>query len=354
MEATISAISAGERPLAALLERAAVVHPEGVERARRELEVTLHATRASAIGELAWRASCLTPLRCPVEVAVTSARAELRTVVDVVAPEGDRRTALDTAIELAGRFGAAGLTPRSLAAIRAHQRGIPLRFGAWLGSRHEAAGTRHKVYVETGSDADAWRLVDSLAPDARRVLSNVGPIRFLGLPLDGSGDVEVYVRPPLLDDQLLGACLGRAGLGRFAEPMSAAMTGGRPNGLGGRNHGLSVSVKDGVVAAVAGFTFARQRHRLDHRVRTAVLARAIAERWPSLDLYECISRPLAAPRPMGRPVHTVLSEVAAAGAEHLEHHIGLAPPASWQADAVHTSGPIGPATSPYESEGVRS
>src|SRR5687768_6043816 len=115
MDATLAAraTATGERPLAALLNRAATVHPAQAERARRELDVTLEATRTSQIGELAWRASCLTPSRYPVEVAVTSASAELRTVVDVVAPEGDRRAALTTALELAGAFGSPGLPPET-------------------------------------------------------------------------------------------------------------------------------------------------------------------------------------------------------------------------------------------------
>lgn len=355
MDATIAATATGERPLAALLERATIAHPALADRARRELDATLEATRTSQIGDLAWRASCLTPSRYPVEVAVTSARAELRTVVDVVAPEGDRRAAFDTALELADEFGAPGLPPETRNAIQAHQRGIPLRFGAWLGSRHESTKTRHKVYVETGTNADAWRLVDVLAPDARRVLSNLGPIRFLGLPLDGSDGVEVYIRPPELDDDLFGACLGRAGLGRFAPQLSAAMAGGgTATALRGRNHGVSVFATGGAVVAVAGFTFAHQRYRHDHRVRDAILARAAAERWPSLDLYESVSRPLAAPLPMGRPVHTALSVVAAAGADALEHHIGLAPPDPRRATTARTSGPTGPATTDDDGMGVRS
>ena len=326
MDATIATTATGEQPLVELLERAGVAHPVLVDRARRELEVTLRATRASKIGELAWRASCLTPSRYPVEVAVTSARAELRTVVDVVAPEGDRGTAFATALDLADSLGAPGLPPDARRLIDAHQRGLPLRFGAWLGSRHDLAGTRHKVYVETGAQADAWRLVDELAPDARRVLSDLGPIRMLGLPLDGSGSVEVYVRPSELHAETLGACLGRAGLEHFAARMSAAMAGGTAAELRGRNHVVSAFVRGGAVVAVAGFTFAHQRHRHDRRVRDRMLDLAVTERWPSLGLYESVSRPLAAPRPMRRPLHTALSEVATRGADTLEHHIGLAPP----------------------------
>lgn len=360
MEATIASrrtatpAAASERPLVALLDRAATVHPDQAERARRELAVTLGATRTSRIGALAWRASCLTPSRYPVEIAVTSVRAELRTVVDVMAPEGDRGAALATALDLAGAFGAPGLPPETLRAIVAHQHGLPLRFGAWLGSRHEAARTRHKVYVETGEPADAWRLVDLLAPDARRVLSNLGPIRFLGLPLDGSDGVEVYIRPPELDEHLFGACLGRAGLGSLARQMSAAMAGGSPSALSGRNHGVSASFTGGAVAAVAGFTFAHHRHRNDSRVRRAVLSRAAQERWPSLELYESVSRPLTAPRPMGRPVHTAFSVVAMTGADALEHHIGLAPPDLRQTTGPRTSGPTGPTTTADDGMGVRS
>ena len=211
-----------------------------------------------------------------------------------------------------------------------HQRTLVLRFGAWLSSRHDGPSTRHKLYAEVAADrSDAWALVDRLAPDARRVLGGVGPVRFLGMPLDGSAGIEVYVRPPTLDPLLLAGVLGKAGLGLGAERINAAMSGGGEHShraFDGPNHGVSASIgDDGKVVAVAAFTFAHHRWGRDHSVRRRVLEIATAEAWPSAELYAQLSAPLAIPTPLKRPYHVALSEVMSTGRETVEHHVSLAP-----------------------------
>ena len=323
-------VAVGERFLIEALDRAADVAPAAVDAARRELDDSLAATRRSALGELAWSASALTPSRFPVEIAVTSASPELRTTVEVVAPEDDKAAALGRAIELAEQFGAVGLVASHRLAMERHQRALVLRFGAWLSSRHNAGSTRHKLYAEVAADrSDAWALVDRLAPAARRVLGGVGPVRFLGMPLDGSAGIEVYVRPPTLDPFLLAAVLGRAGLRHGAERLNAAMSGTAEQsdrGFDGPNHGVSVSIgDDGNVVAVAAFTFAHHRWGRDHRVRRRILELATAEVWPSADLYARLSAPLAVATPLIRPYHVALSEVMSTARDAVEHHVSLAP-----------------------------
>ncbi|WP_345547235.1 hypothetical protein, partial [Microbacterium jejuense] len=256
----------------------------------------------------------------------TSARAELRTVVDIIAPEADRRGALDEVVDRAARFGAVRPTDAVTAALRAHQAAGAPRFGAWLGSRHTAVATRHKLYAELSPDpGEAWRMLDLLIPRAREVLGGLGAVRFVGMPLDGSGAVEVYVRPRWLDADLLAVTLARAGMAEATSGLVAAMGAGDREGPTGRNHGLSATFAGDDVTAVAGFTFAHHRYRRDHRVRAAVLEQAVREDWPSRELYAAASLPLAVPRLPGRPLHTALSDVALA-AGGLEHHVGLAPP----------------------------
>lgn len=376
----------------AALDRIAGVAPRQVARARAELDVSLRATRASALGPLAWQASRLTPCGFPVELAFSSANDELRTVVEVVAPEADRKLALPAALDFAGGHGSVGLATGADRLLAAHQAALPfLRFGAWLGSRHPAdppparsgdavaiggrspaaARTRHKVYVETSPDSGAaWRLVDALAPAARPVLGGLGAVRFVGLALDGSDRVEVYLRPHLIDDQQLTACLGRGGVGDLAPQVVAAL--GGPSGdhphrrLLTRNLALSVAVVDGAVSAVAGFGFAHHRYGTDDSVRTAVLADAAATRWPSIEMYAAASAPCARtqshrcaasapnatgyrrngrPHPATRPVHGALSVVATTSGV-VEHHVGLAPP---RADPP-ISTPLNPTSEPVQHD----
>ncbi|WP_243077351.1 hypothetical protein [Microbacterium sp. SS28] len=324
--ATLAPTATAERRILELLDRVGEVRPAPAERARVELDVSLARMRGSAVGGLAWESSCLTPTRYPVEFAVTSATDELRTVVDVLAPEDDRRTALDEADRIAQRFGSAGLAPETADALRRHQHGMRLRFGAWLGSRHAAAATTHKLYVEVDPDPErARRLLDTLAPEAWRVLGGAGPVRFVGIGLAGTRAVELYARPPYVDGDLLRVLAARGGMPQLAEPLAHAALGPGEAGSG-RNIPVSVATADGRITAIAAFAFAHQRLRRDHRVRASVLARAEAQHWASAEVYAAASLPLADPAPMRRPFHTALSEIAVHGGHEIIHHVGMAPP----------------------------
>lgn len=321
--AILAAPVTGEARIAALIDRVALVRPAQAARAQAELEIALSALRRSVTGDLAWESSCLTPCRYPVEVAVTSATDELRTVVDVLAPEDDRRTALRAAEAVASAFGSPGLAADVADLLQRHQQGFAPRYGAWLGSRHTAEATRHKLYVEL-DPRGARDVVEALAPEAWRALGGAGAVRFLGIGLGDSPAVEVYARPFHTDGDLLRVLAARAGLAELADPLARATVG---DGSGeGRNHAVSVAAAGGRITAVAAFTFAHQRLGRDHRVRDGVLRQARAERWACTDLYAAVSSPLAAPEPMVRPFHTALSEVAATGAPGIVHHVGLAPP----------------------------
>ncbi len=323
---TLAPTPTAESRIADLLDRVARVHPAHSARARSELEVSLAGLRHSVIGALAWESSCLTPSRYPIEVAITSATDELRTVVDVIAPEDDRRTALDRADAIARRFGSPGLSDETAELIRRHQHPLSLRFGAWLGSRHTAGTSTHKLYVEVDSDpARARALVAAIAPDAWRVLGGAGPVRFIGIGLDHRDAIELYARPHFVDGDLLRVLAARAGMPHLADGLAAA-TVGADDSRAGRNHGVSVATAKGRIVAVAAFTFAHQRLRRDHRVRKSVLTQARAEGWPSAQLYAAASLPLWSAVPLTRPLHTALSEVAIVGSDRIVHQVGMAPP----------------------------
>lgn len=317
--------SAAELRIADLLDRIAQVRPHHAARARNELDTSLTGLRSSGTKELAWESSCLTPSRFPLEFAVTSTTDELRTVVDVIAPEADRGTALESADRIARNFGSSGLTPGTADLLHRHQQRIALRFGAWLGSRHTPSTTTHKVYAEVDRDPERVRsLIEALAPEAWRVLGGAGAVRFVGITLDGPCTVELYARPTYTDANLLRVLAARAGIAELAGPLASGI---RPEGKGtGRNHGVSVASAEGRITAVAVFDFAHQRLGRDHHVRERVLTQAQTECWPSADLYAAASAPLAQVSSLMRPFHTALSEVAVIGADAVVHHVGLAPP----------------------------
>ncbi len=322
------------RSLDAALDRLSLVAAETAATARAELAVSLEPLRNSTPDQRAWSASRLTARGFPVELAVTSASAELRTVVEVVPPEADRRQAFPTALRLAERFGSDSWCRKTERLLEEHQAEFAPRFGAWLGSRHHNHATRHKVYVEVSPDQQrVWALIDHLAPEARHVIGGIGSVRFIGLRLDRPQAVELYLRPPRLRAEQFRVCLVRAGLTERAEATLEAMAidSGRSQPI----DGLSLSADQNEIKAIAGFTFAHRRHGSDGCVRRAVSARAADERWASADIYAALVEPIPEqlPMPSNRPLrpreppfHTVLSEVAAVGSASIEHHVGLAPP----------------------------
>lgn len=326
MTTTLVPAATEERRVLDLLDRVAEVRPAHAARARTELAATLAAIRGSAVGALAWESSCLTPSRYPVEFAVTSASDEMRTVVDVIAPEDDRRTALTRADGYGRLFGSAGLPPETAELLRRHQHGMVLRYGAWLGSRHTATASTHKLYVEVDADPTRSRaLREALAPEAWRVLAGLGPVRLIGVGLGAERAVELYARPHFVDGDVLRVFASRAGMAGSAESLVRAAIG--PTGEGsGRNIALSVAAIGGRITAIAAFASAHRRHRRDHRAREHVLELARREEWRSADVYAAASRPLARPVPLVRPFHTALSEVAVMGSSAIVHHVGMAPP----------------------------
>ena len=322
---TLSATSTAADRLADLLRRVAEVRPAQAARARAELEISLAGLRSSAVGELAWESSCLTPNRFPLEFSVTSISDELRTVVDVLAPEAHRGTAIEQADRIARRFGSAGLPTDTAELLCKHQQQFSPRFGAWLGSRHTATGTAHKLYAEVNHDPkNARELIAKLAPEAWEVLGGIGPVHFVGIMLEESAAVELYVRPPRTDRNLVRVLAARAGAPKLAEPLVSNL--GASEDWASTNNVVSVSCAQGRVVAVAVCGFAHQRLGRDHRVRAHVLAQAEAERWPCATLYAAASAPLEQAAPLIRPFHTALSDVAVLGTEKIVHHIGLSPP----------------------------
>ncbi len=109
-----------------------------------------------------WGTSKLSMHGAPVEFAFSSADPGLRYTVEVADPATDPRSRLVRAVD---QISTAGITiPNDiierLARFQHHQ---PLKYGAWVGVRHDADSDRFKLYVETprarAHDADQWSTI---------------------------------------------------------------------------------------------------------------------------------------------------------------------------------------------------
>jgi hypothetical protein len=316
--------------LDAALDRLAGVDPATTARAHTSLRAALGGLAASRLGEAAWTCSQLTPTGYPVELSITSRRAELRWVSEVIAPEDDPATAVDRAEAIAVAHGAMALNRTVRDAIRAGQDGQALRFGAWLGARHgERDGDVRdvwKLYAELPRES-GWRGIPFDLGPAHDILGGIATPRFVGLGLDGTGTTELYARVLPDAEDAVAVAFGRSHLAAFALPLLSRLAAFGARRPAPHNLGLSLVIgSEHQVMALSVFTFARQLFPTDRDARAYLLRTAHEEGWPSVRLYDALTAPLQSPFAVpGALVHGPVSLVTHADGSS-ETHLGLAPP----------------------------
>lgn len=220
---------AGTRPaalaaLAATLSRLVTVAPVGARRAQAVLDGVLAPLARSVWPEIAYRSSRLTPDRSPVELAWTSRDPAVRWTAEVAAPE------VASSARLALAAARASLPDATVAALAGLQRGGPLRYGAWLGGRHDEDGTdRFKVYAEVPPGTDLRLLVD------HHVLRQWGlRWRMVGASPDGSLELYAGIDRPQDVDLLAFEQVTLGSSGRLlaaVRDLTGAPELARPSGL---------------------------------------------------------------------------------------------------------------------------
>ena len=193
-------------PLDRAFARLRPLAPDAVRRALRALGAALDGLRRSCWPEIAWRASGLTNTGYPVELSWSSRDAALRWTAEVAGPEMPEAARLNAAVGVLAGMGVEITLPDWLVP---HPR-RRLRFGAWIGGRHDAARDRYKLYIDmAGADlpADLVQSLNHWAVPARILWRMAG--------LDGAGGgMEFYGRlhrPEIWEvERLLRRCGGGA------------------------------------------------------------------------------------------------------------------------------------------------
>lgn len=261
---------AGGRPaalaaLAATLTRLATVAPVGAGRAQAVLDEVLAPLARSAWPEIAYRSSRLTPDRSPVELAWTSRDPAVRWTAEVAAPE------VPSSARLALAAARASLPDATTARLAGLQQGGRLRYGAWLGGRHDEDGTdRFKVYAEVPPGADLRRLVD------HPVLRQWGlRWRMAGASPDGSLELYAGIDRPEDVDLLAFEQVTLGSSGRLltaVRDLTGAPELARPSGLS------VVLAPTGQALAVTWFASAKGLFSSDATTVAALTARCADER----------------------------------------------------------------------------
>lgn len=264
----------------------------------------------------------------PVELTFTSASpTTVRWTADVVPPACPPSARLRQALSRLTANGVQVPASRVLTFLAGEQQGHEVRFGAWVGGRHDASGDRYKLYVDVPRNRP-----DRVGKGLRRLLGRSlrrldgTPLRFVGLDLR-DGTVEMYHRIGPSDRQDIEAVLAAEGLahrtGDLLDALAAATRWPVVDRLPVTNLGASVAVgpRGDTTVALFAHTVSVLGRDLGCRER---LLRLVADRGLDLGRYAEVSAALA-DAPPARRHHSMLTlAVADGGPVHLG--IGLRPP----------------------------
>jgi hypothetical protein len=319
----------GESPLQRTLAALRAAVPGPTARAESALRVLLAGVRASAWPEVAWRFSRLTTSGYPVEFACTSADSALRYTVEVAGPEVAEADRLSRALVLLARLGTPSPPTPLLAELTRIQADGDLRYGAWIGGRHDATTDRFKVYVETPHPESSRIAALVVRLVGRAVVLESRQVRLLMVGYDPTAArTELYFRADGLETWELGRALARAGLNHRLPDLLALL--GRAVGRAAEGPlrawplGFSLSLPTGEGEVFFSlYTFAHTMFGTDSDVRRRLLALARRQGW-DLGHYAVLTEHLIADAASPNCHGMVGFTVGPRDAPHI--HVGLRPP----------------------------
>jgi hypothetical protein len=241
-----SRISPEAAPLDAAFTRLRPVAPQAVRRAGRALGAALAGMRRSRWPEVAWKASSLTNTGYPVEMSWSSRDASVRWTSEASGPDTPETERLGSAVEVLHGLGVDAIVPDWLMS----QPGQPLRFGAWVGGRHDGDRDCYKLYVDMAATELPAEL---LRPSILHAIPSRVVWRMAGVD-NQAGMVELYGRLQKPEIWEIERLLIRCGLDAAAVVDLAAHLTGLPcdDYLLPGTAGISLSVVNEKLVA-AGF-----------------------------------------------------------------------------------------------------
>ncbi|HEY6326658.1 MAG TPA: hypothetical protein VIW73_09140 [Candidatus Cybelea sp.] len=142
---------------------------------------------------VAWKFSGLTAEGCPLEFEFSTSDDRLRFVTEVAPPEAEHHARLDAAAGLIERLRIPAPPAHEIDFWKAFQSARRLRWGAWLGVRHDGHSAQTKLYIEVPPelrDPAAAGLVQAIVPSGRIMMAGYDC---------ASGAREYYFRQPQMD-----------------------------------------------------------------------------------------------------------------------------------------------------------
>jgi hypothetical protein len=191
--------------------------PDGARAAVRAVETCIEGFRSSVWPDVAWRFSSLSTDGCPLQFAFSTRDDALRYTVEAAGPELSEVSRLGAACELIDRLGGAPVPVQQRRAWEPLQSGHRLRWGAWIGVRHDGVSARLKLYVEVPR---------AMRDSGRRFASAVVPsgrLMMIGYDCQAQSE-EHYFRQPQMDEYELATFLRFVGEAAYRRATLDAFT----------------------------------------------------------------------------------------------------------------------------------
>ncbi|HEX8354983.1 MAG TPA: hypothetical protein VF611_18905 [Pyrinomonadaceae bacterium] len=309
--------------------------PAAAARMGEALPILLRPLLADADDPVRWGLSLLTDGGYPFEFTFTTSNDGIRYTLEIAPPRQSPGSRLTQALRVLRELGCESFDEEGLAFLRQVQAGGNLRFGAWVGMRHNEGGSTHKVYAEVPPEGEAAAM-EFLNSRLRRPVGVAG--RFINLQMIGwqpaTGGLEFYFRVYELRPWEMAALMHPLGLESSDKAVFELLqtVHGRPihQRLPGPVCGFSytLSPDGGDVAAPSPrtFTFYTLSETMfgdDAKARRKLL-RYFDGLGVDMDFYAEMSAP-AALRPGRRTHHGMFGVTVGEGVAPVSH-IGLRPP----------------------------
>jgi hypothetical protein len=259
---------------------------------------------STADSELLRNFSSLGRTGFPIEVSFVSNDPSLRITTEVTGPETHPAERLAVAEEIFTELNGSPIPPELSKFVHAIQQDSFLKYGAWMGSRHNNCGNSFKLYMEipcsphNSPEVKAWERAIIDRPSIRPVR-----LRMIGYN-GGSNTLELYYDTNYLWPQDLSSLMSPMGLQEQAKDVldNLFQAYRRPVNWelpSGSDYGFSYTIpcpytnsNTKHINVFTLYTFANALFGGDHSIRAAILELSQRQGWNS-SLYAEISRPIA-------------------------------------------------------------
>jgi|GEM_PF-4387438 len=235
-----------------------------------------------------WSASLLTTTGFPVEFAWCSTTAELRYTLEpgsgVISPH--------QRLDLVSQWGK--VAPFSFELFKELQHGCSLRYGAWIGVRHQAEQTSYKYYLEIPINCNRDKIYKRCNDATYPLPTEKSKLTMLGID-PKSTHPEFYYQTIDLQPRDVESLMGCFGIGDRAGELLHTLESlyGWPvyKKLPGKRHGFSYRTGLSQEALFTFYLYACDVFASDAHARQALLHQGRTREWDTR-FYEYVSAPL--------------------------------------------------------------